>query len=247
MERERSLDLDIETLGRGDKSQRAARIAVVGAQGCTRDGSASTITTDCTTPAALEREVDRLREELEDVLERGRATLGKSSRSAARRRPSRPSSGGQTGKRASPPKKPRLELAWTVADVMTREVRTVGKNDSLSAAMKLMDAGRFRHLVVIDAENAIEGVLSHRDLFFGPLAWSLGQGRMAYEKLLEASRVKDAMHEDVQTIEGAAPLQEAAALMLEHKIGCLPVVDGDRLAGLLTEGDFLLLVAGESP
>jgi CBS domain-containing membrane protein len=126
-------------------------------------------------------------------------------------------------------------------------VRTIDKNDSLANASRAMESGGFRHLVVVDGDNAIEGVLSHRDLFHGPLAWSLGQGRSAYEKLLEASRVKDAMHEDVETVEASTPLREAAALMLQRKIGCLPVVEADRLAGLLTEGDFVMLVAGESP
>ena len=58
--------------------------------------------------------------------------------------------------------------------------------------------------------------------------------------------VKDAMHENVETVEGSEPLRDAAARMLQRKIGCLPVVEGERLAGILTEGDFLMLVAGES-
>jgi CBS domain-containing protein len=243
MEREKSLDLDTETTGRGEKSQSVVRIAVVGPQGCTRDGSAATITADCATPAALEREIERLREELEDALQRGRSALGGASARRARPRPA-PAASSRKQPRASAPERPKLAIDWTVADVMTREVRTVGKNDPLSAAKALMDEGRFRHLVVVDAENAVEGVLSHRDLFFGPLAWSLGQGLAAYEKLLDASRVKDVMHEDVVTIEGSATLQVAAARMLERKIGCLPVTDGVQLVGLLTEGDFLQRVAG---
>lgn len=129
---------------------------------------------------------------------------------------------------------------------MTRDVKTVGPNDPATAAKTLMEAGGFRHVVVVDEEGAIEGVLSDRDLFFGPLAWSIGQGRAAYQKLLSASRVKDVMHGDVATIEATAPLQEAAALIRERKIGCLPVVEGDRLVGLVTEGDFAQLVAEAS-
>jgi CBS domain-containing membrane protein len=139
-----------------------------------------------------------------------------------------------------------VSLAWSVADLMTRDVRTVGANDPVAAAKALMDSGGFRHVVVVDEEGAIEGVLSHRDLFFGPLAWSIGQGQAAYEKLLNASRVKDVTHGDVATIDATAPLQEAATLMRERKIGCLPVVEGDRLVGVLTEGDFVELVAQAS-
>jgi CBS domain-containing membrane protein len=243
MDRERTLDLDCDVAGRGADARPTVRIAVVGPQGCTRDGSAATITTSCTSAAAFEREVDRLRDELEDALARGCAHLGTKPDSAKRARPTQ--SGPAQAKRAATPKK-RLDIDWTVADVMTREVRTIDKNDSLANASRLMDSGGFRHLVVVDGENAIEGVLSARDLFHGPLAWSLGQGRTAHEKLLEATRVKDAMHEDVETVEGSEPLRDAAARMLRRKIGCLPVVEGERLTGLLTEGDFLMLVAGES-
>jgi CBS domain-containing protein len=110
-----------------------------------------------------------------------------------------------------------------------------------------MESGGFRHIVVVSEDGAIEGVLSHRDLFFGPLAWSIGQGLTAYEKLLQGARVKDVMHSDVTTIDVSAKLTEAAALLRERKIGCLPVVEGERLVGLLTEGDLVALVADASP
>jgi CBS domain-containing protein len=134
-------------------------------------------------------------------------------------------------------------VPWTVADLMTRSVRTVGPNESVAAAKAAMDQGGFRHLVVVAEDGAIAGVLSHRDLFFGPLAWSIGQGRAAYEKLLSSARVKDVMHGDVVTVDAATTLPEAAALLRERKIGCLPVVEGDRLVGVLTEGDLVALVA----
>jgi CBS domain-containing membrane protein len=245
---ERSLDLDLDRTGRGDKARQVARIAVVGSKGFTRDGSEATITYDCESAAALEREVGRLHAELDDALERGRASLSGKPRGSARARTAR-------AQRASAPSpaavaeraRPRLSLPFTVADVMTRKVTTVGPNAPLAAAKEAMDTGAFRHLVVVADDGAIEGVLSHRDLFFGPLAWSIGQGRTAYEKLLSTSRVKDVMHREVVTIDGSATLPEAAALLREQKIGCLPVVEGERLAGLLTEGDLVALVADASP
>src|SRR5262249_40022370 len=100
--------------------------------------------------------------------------------------------------------------------------------------------------VVVGEDGPIEGVLSHRDLFFGPLAWSIGQGRAAYEKLLSSLRVKDVMHRDVVAIDPTTSLREAAGLLRERKIGCLPVVEADRLVGLLTEGDFVALAADAS-
>lgn len=241
---ERSLDLDLDRTGRGDKARQVGRIAVVGTTGYTRGGNDATITVDCQSPAALEREVGRLHAELDDALERGCKSLEGEARTAASRRTAHKPSASQ--EKAPERARPRLSLPFTVADLMTRAVRTVGPNEPVAAAKKVMDAGGFRHLVVVGDDGAIEGVLSQRDLFFGPLAWSIGQGRKAYEELLGTSRVKDVMHSEVVTIDGSATLPEAAALLREGKIGCLPVVEGDRLAGLLTDGDLVALVADAS-
>src|SRR5262245_14578635 len=226
IDKERSLDLDLDETGRGDKARRVARVAVVGTRGFTRDGSDATITADCESAAALEREVARLSGELDDVLERGRELLGATTRGAKRRAAqSRRAEPAASDSRAR--SKPRLAVPWTVADLMTRAVRTVGPNETAAAARAAMDQGGFRHLVVVGEGGAIEGVLSHRDLFFGPLAWSIGQGRKAYEQLLASSRVKDVMHTAVATVDAWTPLPEAASLLRERKIGCLPVVEGD--------------------
>jgi CBS domain-containing protein len=55
--------------------------------------------------------------------------------------------------------------------------------------------------------------------------------------------VKDVMATHVVTVDPALALAEAAALLREHQVGCLPVVAGDELVGILTEGDFLALLA----
>jgi len=240
-EPDRSLALDLERTGRGDRERTVARVAVVGTVGLTRDGSEATVTIDCESAAALDREIGRLHRELDEALEQGRVALGAKARASSRTKVAQ-----RGAEDAHEHKRPHVSAPFTVADLMTRAVRTVAPNDSLASAKAAMDSGGFRHLVVVDEDGAIEGVLSQRDLFFGPLAWSIGQGLAAYEKLLNTSRVKDVMHADVATIDSSAPLQEAAALLRERKIGCLPVVDGERLVGLVTEGDFVDLIAEAS-
>jgi CBS domain-containing protein len=240
---ERSLDLDLDHTGRGEQERRVARIAVVGTTGLTRDGSVATITADCRSASALEREIARLHDELDQALDRARTLFGGeqpgSSRSERRKAVAAPHAASE---------RPRLQLPapWTVADLMTRVVRTVDPNEPAAAAKKIMDDGGFRHLVAIGEDGAIAGVLSQRDLFFGPLAWSIGQGAAAYEKLLNASRVKDLMHANVVTVDAATLLTEAAAILRDEKIGCLPVLEADRLVGLITEGDFVAWVADAS-
>jgi CBS domain-containing protein len=122
---------------------------------------------------------------------------------------------------------------------MTPAVETLGRNDALTLADDLMRQRRIRHLLVLDEEGALCGVVSQRDLFRGALARALGYGESAQRKLLGTLVVKEVMTTEVVTVGPDAPLGEAARLMLEHQIGCLPVVEGERLVGILTESDFV--------
>jgi CBS domain-containing protein len=133
-----------------------------------------------------------------------------------------------------------------VADLMSSEVHTLGRNDQLSVADDLMRMERIRHLPVLDEEGQLAGIVSQRDLFRGALARALGYGETAQQKLLGMLLVKDVMTNQVETVGPQVPAAEAAALMTEKKIGCLVVVEGERLAGILTESDFVRHVAGGS-
>ena len=132
-----------------------------------------------------------------------------------------------------------------VSDIMTTEVKTVGRNDSVATAEQLMQLGRIRHVVVLDEDGSLVGVLSQRDLFLGGLLRALGYGSHAKTRALEMLVVKEAMVSDVITTTPHTPLSRAADTMLSRKIGCLPVVDGDgKLVGIVTESDFVAQFAG---
>ena len=131
-----------------------------------------------------------------------------------------------------------------VRDLMTHEVATLKRNDELSLAGDLMRLGRIRHLPVLDEETgALAGIVSERDLFRGALASVLGFGKVAQRRISKTIPVKEVMSTEVVTIGGDVALHEAAERMLERKIGCLPVVEGKKLIGILTESDFVSLVA----
>lgn len=125
-----------------------------------------------------------------------------------------------------------------VSDIMTKEVRTLGRNDTLDLAQDLMAFERIRHLPVLD-EGLVVGVVSQRDLFRSGLAIALGYGERAQQRLLKTLRVKEVMSEPPVTIAPDATVKEATRLMLEHKIGCLPVVERGALVGIVTETDLL--------
>lgn len=130
-----------------------------------------------------------------------------------------------------------------VADVMSTEMLTLGRNDTLSIADDLMHQERMRHLPVLDEYGDLCGVVTQRDLFRGAVLRSLGYGSRAEELMLASLAVKDAMTEDPITVAPEMPLADAGRLMLEHGIGCLPVLENGRLVGILTEGDFVRIVA----
>jgi CBS domain-containing protein len=131
----------------------------------------------------------------------------------------------------------------SVADIMSRDVNTLGRNDKLSIADDIMKQGRIRHMPVLDADGVVCGVLSQRDLFRGVLLRSLGYGSRLEDKLLNSHPVKEAMAEGLHTATPDMPAKEAARVMMENKIGCLPVLEGDKLVGIVTESDFVNLFA----
>ncbi len=128
-----------------------------------------------------------------------------------------------------------------VGNVMRTEVSTLGRNDKLSIAEDLMKQGRIRHLPVLNDDGDLCGIITQRDLFRGALLKALGFGSRAEDQILNTVVVKEVMTDDVQTTTPDTPLVEAAKVMIERKIGCLPVVDGGRLVGILSEGDFVKL------
>jgi CBS domain-containing membrane protein len=130
-----------------------------------------------------------------------------------------------------------------VRDIMTAEVTTLQRNDKLTLADDIMRLGRIRHLPVLDENGQLAGIVTQRDLFRGALAKALGYGERAQRQLMDTLVVKEVMTSDVITTTPDTPLAEAARVLIEHKIGCLPVVEAGRLVGIITEEDFVALAA----
>ncbi len=134
-----------------------------------------------------------------------------------------------------------------VRDVMTKDPKTLGRNDRLVIADDLMKAERIRHLPVLAEDESLAGIVSQRDLFQSALVWALGYGSAARDKVLDSILVKEVMTDEVETTTPDTLLTTAARVMADRKIGCLPVVEKGSLVGILTEGDFVLLVANTKP
>ncbi|MBI4618783.1 MAG: CBS domain-containing protein [Desulfobacterales bacterium] len=125
-----------------------------------------------------------------------------------------------------------------VKDIMAEDVVTLEINEELSLADDIMHLGRIRHLPVVE-KGKLVGIISQRDLFKGSLASVMGFGEKAKRDFLKTVAVKEIMIKKVITISPEADIKEAGRIMLEKKIGCLPVVGKDELVGLITETDIL--------
>lgn len=131
-----------------------------------------------------------------------------------------------------------------VRDIMVKEVATLDVDDELSLANDIMRLGRIRHLPVVAGEDLV-GIISERDLFRTSLAQALGYGNKDTREVMKTLRIKDVMVKQLVTVAPDTDLKDAVALMVERKIGCLPVVQDKKLLGLITETDILVLYCRE--
>ncbi len=132
----------------------------------------------------------------------------------------------------------------SVREIMKRKVVTIGAGDRLSTAEDIMRLGGVRHMPVVNMGQLV-GVVSERDLLRASPssledlepATGNGEDRRA---LLSEVRIEQVMSRPAIVVPPDALLPEAAHLMVDRKIGCLPVIDaGGRMVGLVTSGDVL--------
>jgi CBS domain-containing membrane protein len=127
-----------------------------------------------------------------------------------------------------------------VKDIMVRDVATLDVGEELSLANDIMKLGRIRHLPVVEGKKLV-GILSERDLFRSSLVEALGHEPGKARDVMKAIRIQDIMIKNLITITPDANVKEVVQLMLKYKIGCVPVVAGGELIGLVTETDILML------
>ena len=125
-----------------------------------------------------------------------------------------------------------------VSDLMTPSPITVSPETPVVDARQLMVEKRIRHLLVTDGPELV-GIVTDRDIRLNlpSPATSLSVWEINY--LLARMTVASAMTKPVVTIGPRQQARDAAQIMLDHRIGALPVVDGGRLAGIITETDLL--------
>ncbi len=125
-----------------------------------------------------------------------------------------------------------------VQDLMTTEVVTLEACDSLDLADDIMRLGRVRHMPVLSGGRLV-GIVSQRDLFRAGISSVLHFRRTAEQEWLAKISVHEVMTRGVFTVQPDAPISNAIDIMLAKHIGCLPVVDDEKIVGILSETDCL--------
>jgi acetoin utilization protein AcuB len=123
-----------------------------------------------------------------------------------------------------------------VEQVMTRSPICVLPETTLPEMIEIFHTRHFRHLLVTDAEGKLVGVISDRDVLR-----MMGPGT-AYKEVLEGILAQEIMSTDLVTIGLASSAGTAIAMMMDHGISCLPVLDEGRLVGILTNTDLHVLL-----
>ncbi|WP_449242182.1 CBS domain-containing protein [Desulfovibrio sp.] len=129
----------------------------------------------------------------------------------------------------------------TVADIMTKSVYSLRETDTLLSARALMKLQRIRHIPIVTKDTMFIGLLTHRDLLSATVSQLAEVDPETQDEIDAGIPIKEIMRTDLKTVEPGATVRSAAEILLNHKYGCLPVVDKGRLVGILTEADFLKL------
>jgi CBS domain-containing protein len=133
-----------------------------------------------------------------------------------------------------------------VRDIMSEKMVTISESDTLSTVEDIMTLGRVRHMPVVHAGKLV-GVVSERDLLRTSLSNLTDFGNEERRLFLHAVEIARVMSAPPITIAPDATVEEAARVMAERRIGCLPVLENDQLLGIVTETDVLRYFARVPP
>jgi acetoin utilization protein AcuB len=131
-----------------------------------------------------------------------------------------------------------------IADIMTRDVVAVSMDDTLADAAERLAQGGFHHLLVSE-RGRIVGVLSDRDVLrhTSPFVGKLAERTQDAATL--RTRVHHLMSRGVVSVAEETSVGDAVRILLDAKVSCLPVLDGDgRARGIVTWRDLLRALAG---
>ena len=130
------------------------------------------------------------------------------------------------------------EKKATVSEIMMGSPVTLGPDDTLDLANDIISLGRIRHIPILD-HGKLVGLISERDLIGAAANRIFGLNQESRSALLKSELIKNIMKKRVVTVTPDTPIKDAAAIMADKKIGCVPVVSDGALVGLVTTTNVL--------
>ncbi len=124
-----------------------------------------------------------------------------------------------------------------VRDRMSRHPITVRPDVPIHEALQIMRREKIRRLPVLDENDRLVGIVAEKDLLYASPSSAKALNVYELQYLLAKLTVGDIMTRNVITTTEFTPLEEAAKVMVDNKIGALPVMRGDKLVGIITETD----------
>jgi CBS-domain-containing membrane protein len=126
----------------------------------------------------------------------------------------------------------------TVREIMMGSPVTLSPTATLDLANDVISLGRIRHIPVLD-DGKLVGLLTERDLIGAAANRIFGLKQKTRSALLKGELVKNVMKKRVVTVTPDTPITDAARLMADKKIGCVPVLSNGTLVGLVTTTNIL--------
>ncbi|HIP92114.1 MAG TPA: CBS domain-containing protein [Thermotoga sp.] len=123
-----------------------------------------------------------------------------------------------------------------VKDIMTRNLITIDPETSFTNALKIMRENKIRRLPVLEGKKLV-GIVTEKDILYASPSKATTLDVWELHYLLNKLKVKEIMTKNVITVQEDTPIEEAARIMVDNKIGALPVLKEDELVGIVTETD----------
>jgi len=120
--------------------------------------------------------------------------------------------------------------------IMTTDLVTIGVDDNLDAARKVMHEKRISHLPVVDSAGKLVGLVTITNVLAATDSFLRDEDSKLHPEQIP---VTDVMVSDVVTVDEHAGIRQAAVFLEKHRIGCLPVVTDGELKGIVTDTDFV--------
>ncbi len=138
-----------------------------------------------------------------------------------------------------------------IGEFMTKEPITVTTDTGVYEALNLMRENKIRRLPVLDRKGKLVGIISEKDLLYASPSPATSLSIYELRYLLSKLKVSQVMSSPVITVRENGTLEEASRIMVDNKVGGLPVTRGDQVVGIITETDifkiFLVMLGARQP